>query len=264
MESRPAPPLRRAPEGDRLAKVLGILSMACTLIPATIVLLIKAFAPSPLEGPLVTVLVLVMALIPAALLLGVIAAVRDLWARRRVRIEHQARSRMTGLAMGMTSIVLCLFGIVALVFTSAASGRARAKDRAAAINLSTGMSGLVNAYREAQAEGLPPAERLPRMEDWLTSQLHWKNPWSPGTSAFRSRIWIGGTHPQEVQELARRDANTLGEVVFVLSDTPERERYLVGAVLTKGLDLSGSGNPSISTAPAAKGLIILRSVILAD
>ncbi len=257
----PAPSSLRPPPSDRLARVLGLLALACILVPASVVLLVNMIMSSRLEGATFNALLLLLSLALLAVPLGVAAIVRDVRIRRRTRLEQ--RPRMTGLWLGLGSLALslCLLGALALLFVTADSNRARAKDKASVSNLSEGMAGLETAYREAKGAGQPC---LPRMEAWLASMQDWKNPWSYRSHAYRGQLQVGGTSPQEAQALALAEAATLGEVVFVMTDTAANERSLVGAVLTKGLELPHADDSSVSTAPTAKGSVILRTITLTN
>lgn len=258
-------PLLRAPF-VRASFSLGILSLLCILIPLAIVAWMNGHPISPAVGLFDTMLgpAVVMAMLAGPFGLG--AILLHLRARHFFRDPENSylEPGRVGWLSGSAALVVCLVGLVMLVITSSASGRARAKDRAARINLSTGLSELAEVVRNRVDKGEPGALRRIPLESLLGAQDQSRNPWNHRAPARQAVLRIEGTSLEEVEALACKEATTLGEVVFVVSvpSGPGRVRYVAGAVLTKGLDLPTPGGRPSSTMHISSDGVISSALIV--
>jgi hypothetical protein len=251
------PSLPRAPF-SRAALLSGIISVLCLLLPAAVGLWIKGHSAASPDGPSGNMFQVMLLLVGLAVPLGLGAILLHFRARRCFRnpaTPCRAPGRL-GLVLGTTALLIFLAGLVALVLNASASGRARARDRAARMNLTTGLAELAEVSRNREPE--PVATHRLALEAVLNSQSL-KNPWNHRSPAMRVMIQTAGTGPEESEALARKEATELGEVVFVLSVPPGdgQPRYLAGAVLTRGLDppTPGSRPSGIPTHLTDPGLI---------
>lgn len=254
------------PTPPRASTWLGLLSLAAVSLSGLVILVFRLAEPAPMEGLLTAILVGALVLVPLSWLAALASLLADALARRKARRDpdrHHA-PKVAGWIMALASLVLSLLVLVLPGLLPAGGGsRGRARDKAAATNLAEAMSGLEAAFTQARQDGIPPAERATRLEDWLATLGDRRNPWQSGGVAFRSTVLRSGTTPEEARQQAVVQATTLGEAVFVLTE-PGPERWLAGAVLTKGLYQPPPGDPDTTAVPSASGRILLRSVVLAD
>lgn len=250
----------------RASTRLGLLSLAAVGLSGLVILAFRLAEPAPMEGLLTAVLVGALVLVPLSWLAALAALLADVLARRKARRDpdrHRA-PKAAGWLMALASLVLSLLVLVLPGLLPPGSGsRGRARDKAAAMNLAEAMSGLEAAFAQARQDGIPPAERAARLEDWLATLEDRRNPWPSGGVAFRPTVLRSGSAPEEARQQAVAQATTLGETVFVLTESGP-ERWLAGAVLTKGLYQPPPGDPGVTAVPSASGLILVRSVRLAD
>lgn len=264
--SEPMPsPSPLPPHKPRASARLGLFSLIGMGVAAVSALFIVLGQPAPMTGMLRALMVLALLLVPAALLLALVAIGSNVVERRRARRDPE-RCLSPGRSGLGTAILSLALGVVAcglLLPLLLGGNHGRVRDKVVFMYLQEGMAGLGSAFAQARQEGRPVEERRAPMEAWLATLGDRRNPWRRSGPAIRTALVVAGRSPEETRQRAVAEARTLGEVVFVLSE-PGPERCLAGAVLTQGLFRPSPGFPDVSVVPSGEGQILVRSVLLAD
>ncbi len=178
--------------------------------------------------------------IPVAIILGIVAIVKSGKARGLARQypETYAPPSSSGLVLGIVGIampvvMLPVVGIVsAIAIPALLAQRARARDKAAISNLVGRMDDLVGQY-DKFAQAKPSREEMrTRLEAYLKdATAKDKNPWDAETPACRWALTEGGTTKEDTEQIAREQAMTLGQCVFVFTaPTKAQVGFIGGAV----------------------------------
>jgi len=193
-------------------------------------------------------LVLVIIFFPASVVLGIIAIVQNNKARTLARNAPQAyrQPSSAGMILGILSLVaipafLFFFGIVAAIAIPAFIGqRNRARDKAAISHLLTASGALVEQYERGAVQGKLSPELLQDMETRLRETgVPLQNPWNVAGPAFHYSIAVvNGLEEEGVKETAQSQADTLGQVTFIVQfpswpGEPKQSGFLAGAVRTR-------------------------------
>ena len=181
--------------------------------------------------------------IPVAIVLGIVALVQQAKARRLASEFPQEYRRPTtsGMVMGIVGLVapvlmLPFVGIVsAIAIPAFLSQRNRAVDKVISSNLVNRIGALASEYEKGKEVGLDQPAIQASLEQILQAAPE-RNPANPEAPAFRYSISIiSASSEEEAKQQAEAEANTTGEVVFVLAFPPDPQQpgYLAGAALLK-------------------------------
>ncbi|HXC16881.1 MAG TPA: hypothetical protein VNV60_05510 [Holophagaceae bacterium] len=164
--------------------------------------------------------------IPIGIVLAIIALVQQAKARRLAKEnpDHYEMPTATGLVTGilglaMPVLMLPFIGIVsAIAIPALLSQRARARDKAAMMNMAGRTGDLVGQWDKQREMNTAPEQIPPALETYLRqTAVTDKNPWNPAAPAFRYNIEVvTGMDQEAVREEAKGQATELGETVFVL------------------------------------------------
>lgn len=194
-------------------------------------------------------LVLVIIFFPAAVVLGIIAIVKNNKARALARQAPESYSppSSAGMIMGIIALAaipafLFFVGILAAIAIPAFLGQAnRARDRVVLSNLSVGTKVLVNQYEMGTIQGKADLEIHKDLEAQLRETgAPLKNPWNVTGPAFNYSISVvNGLDEEGVKEAAAGRAKALGQPAFIVQfpsrggQPVARPGFIAGAVQTK-------------------------------
>lgn len=223
--SGPSPQSSAVP-GQRAARMFAILALAAAVLATPSLWL--ALDPIGHSHPALAIasfamFLLVLPLSLLALILG----------RHRQASSATSTPSRRHFWMSLAAIALWLLLLALLLPLLASSGRGRARDRAAEWNLRDGLAGLATAYAETTA--MPEDRRIEALERFLASQQDLRNPWDRSQPGLHPRLRISGEGEAAALALARQQATTPGQAIFVLSASTSASdpRWLAGAVQTR-------------------------------
>lgn len=175
--------------------------------------------------------------LPIAIVLAIVALVKQAKASRLAKEDPglYEKPSATGLVLGILGLVMPIvmipfIGIVsAIAIPAMLSQRARARDKAAMMNMVGRTGDLVGQWDKQREQNTPPEQIAPALEAYLkASTAADTNPWNAAAPAYSYQIEVvSGLDRDGIEEAVKERATVLGQPVWIL-ELPAPDKYSPG------------------------------------